>query len=121
MPAAYLLLRGGNEVLLLQRANTGYQDGKYTTVAGRLDDNELATACIVREAKEEAGITINPREVKLVHTVHRLTRNNPGQERLDLLFEADRWQREVMNAELEKCGQPGSVTRRAYVYNAAAR
>lgn len=30
IPAVYLLLRQDNEVLLLRRANTGYQDGKYS-------------------------------------------------------------------------------------------
>lgn len=103
IPAVYLLLRRGNEVLLLRRANTGYQDGKYSIIAGHLDGDELATAGIVREAKEEAGVTVSPKDVKLVHTCHRLTRNQVGQERLDLFFETDTWQGEVTNAEPEKC------------------
>lgn len=103
IPAVYLLLRRGSEVLLLRRANTGYQDGKYSVIAGHLDGDELATAGIVREAKEEAGITVNPKDLKLVHTCHRLTRNQIGQERLDLFFEVDKWQGEVTNTEPEKC------------------
>lgn len=103
IPAVYLLLRRGNEVLLLRRANTGYQDGKYSVIAGHLDGDELATAGIVREAKEEAGIAVNPQDVRLVHTCHRLTRNQVGEERLDLFFETDKWQGEVTNAEPEKC------------------
>jgi 8-oxo-dGTP diphosphatase len=103
IPAVYLLLRRGNEVLLLRRANTGYQDGKYSIIAGHLDGDELATDGIVREAKEEAGITVNSKDVRLVHTCHRLTRNQTGQERLDLFFETDKWQGEVANAEPEKC------------------
>lgn len=103
IPAVYLLLRRGNEVLLLRRANTGYQDGKYSIVAGHLDGDELATAGIAREAKEEAGVAINPSDLKLVHTCHRLTRNQAGQERLDLFFETDKWQGEAVNSEPEKC------------------
>ena len=103
IPAVYLLLRRGNEVLLLRRANTGYQDGKYSIIAGHLDGDELATAGIVREAQEEAGIMVSPQDVKLVHTCHRLTRNQVGVERIDLFFEADKWQGEVTNAEPEKC------------------
>lgn len=103
IPAVYLLLRRNNNVLLLRRANTGYQDGKYSIIAGHLDGDELATAGIVREAKEEAGITVNPKDVRLIHTCHRLTRNQVGQERVDLFFEADTWQGEVTNTEPEKC------------------
>lgn len=105
IPAVYLLLRRGNEVLLLRRANTGYQDGKYSIIAGHLDGDELATAGIVREAKEEAGVMVSPKDVKLVHICHRLTRNQVGQERLDLFFETDKWQGEVTNTEPEKCDE----------------
>jgi 8-oxo-dGTP diphosphatase len=103
IPTVYLLLRRGNEVLLLKRVNTGYQDGKYSVITGHLEGDELATAGIVREAKEEAGITIDPTNIKLVHTCHRLTRNDPGQERMDLIFETATWQGEVANAEPHKC------------------
>lgn len=103
IPAVYLLLRRDNDILLLRRANTGYQDGKYGVVAGHLDGDELATDGIVREAKEEAGIVVSAKDLQLVHTCHRLTRNQVGQERLDLFFEATKWQGEVTNAEPEKC------------------
>jgi 8-oxo-dGTP pyrophosphatase MutT (NUDIX family) len=58
IPAVYLILRRNDEVLLLRRANTGYQDGKYSLIAGHLDGDELATEGMIREAKEEAGIVI---------------------------------------------------------------
>ena len=103
IPAVYLLLRRGDKILLLQRASTGYQAGKYSLIAGHLDGDELATAGIAREAKEEAGITVHPKDLRLVHTCHRLTRNQPGEERVDLFFEADAWQGEITVAEPEKC------------------
>lgn len=101
--AVYLILRRGDQVLLLRRANTGYQDGKYSLIAGHLDGDELATDGMAREAKEEAGITINPKKLKLVHIAHRLSRNQVGQERLDLFFETSDWQGEITNAEPNKC------------------
>ena len=103
IPAVYLVLRRGNEVLLLRRANTGYQDGKYSTVAGHLEGDELATEAMAREAKEEAGIAIDPKGLKLAHTAHRLSRNQAGQERIDLFFEAKEWQGDIKNAEPHKC------------------
>lgn len=103
IPAVYLVLRKGNQVLLLRRANTGYQDGKYGLVAGHLDGDESATAAMVREAKEEAGITVLPGNLRFVHVAHRLGRGQPGQERIDLFFEATEWHGEVVNAEPEKC------------------
>lgn len=103
IPAVYLLLRRDNHILLSRRANTGYQDGKYSVIAGHMEGDELATSGVVREAKEEAGIIINPDHLALVHTCHRLTRNQAGQERLDLFFEAREWQGEIINAEPGKC------------------
>jgi 8-oxo-dGTP diphosphatase len=103
IPAVYLVLRRDDEVLLLRRANTGYQDGKYSTIAGHLDGDELATIGMVREAQEEAGITVDPKSLKLVHTVHRLGRTQAGQERVDLFFEAREWQGEITNVEPDKC------------------
>jgi 8-oxo-dGTP diphosphatase len=58
IPAVYLILRRDSQVLLLKRANTGYQDGKYSLIAGHLEGDELATEATAREAKEEAGISV---------------------------------------------------------------
>ncbi len=101
--AVYLVLRNESKVLLLRRANTGYQDGKYSLVAGHLDGDELGTVAIVREAKEEAGIDIDPATLSFVHVAHRLNRNESGQERIDLFYESNKWSGQIINAEPEKC------------------
>jgi 8-oxo-dGTP pyrophosphatase MutT (NUDIX family) len=103
IPAVYLLLRRDKEVLLLRRANTGYQDGKYSLIAGHLDGDELAIAGILREAKEEAGIIVRTKDIKFVHVAHRLTRYQIGQERIDLFYETWEWDGVVNNTEPEKC------------------
>jgi 8-oxo-dGTP diphosphatase len=102
IPAVYLVLRRESEVLLLRRANTGYQDGKYGLVAGHLDGDELGTFATAREAKEEVGIDVDPAKMKFIHVAHRLGRND-GQERVDFFYEATEWEGEITNAEPEKC------------------
>lgn len=101
--AVYLVLRQGDEVLLSKRRNTGYQDGKYGLVAGHLEGNELATDALVREAKEETGIIVNPSNTTFVHLIHGLHREQIGQERLSLFFEVWQWEGEVKNMEPQKC------------------
>jgi 8-oxo-dGTP diphosphatase len=103
IPAIYLIVRRENKVLLLRRANTGYQDGKYGMIAGHLDGDELATSAIVREAKEEAGITVRMTDLKFIHLLHGLSRNDAGQERMSLFFEVWKWQGEIKIMEPEKC------------------
>lgn len=102
--AVYLLLRRGDEVLLLKRANTGYMDGNYGLVSGHVDGDELATAAMTREAMEEAGIVIKPGDLKLVHTTHKLT-DGPSTERVELFFQADSWEGEITNTEPHKCDE----------------
>lgn len=103
IPAVYLIVRRRDEVLLLRRANTGYQDGKYGMIAGHLEGDELATAALAREAKEEAGITIDPLKARFVHLIHGLHREQIGQERLSLFFEVWEWEGNIKNMEPEKC------------------
>lgn len=102
IPAVYLILRKDNDVLLLERANTGYQDGKYSVVAGHMDGDELGTSAMIREAHEEAGIDLKTENLKFVHLVHRLNRET-GDERIDIFYEAWEWGGEIQNIEPHKC------------------
>jgi ADP-ribose pyrophosphatase YjhB (NUDIX family) len=95
----YLILIKDGKVLLLRRVNTGYEDGKYGLPAGHADGNETARAATAREAKEEAGVLVNPEELKFAHCMHRLQED----ERVDFFFTADSWQGEPKNREPEKC------------------
>jgi 8-oxo-dGTP diphosphatase len=64
--------------------------------------NELATAAMAREAKEEADIIVDPSQLKFVHLSHRLNRNEVNQERLDIFYELNVWQGEINNNEPDK-------------------
>lgn len=96
------LLRNGDEVLLLRRANTGYEDGSYSVVAGHLDGGEEVVAAAIREAREEAGIALDPADLTIVGVMHR--RADDG-ERIDFFLTAARWSGAVTNAEPHKCDE----------------
>lgn len=102
--AVHLLLLRGAEVLLLRRANTGYEDGNYSLIAGHLDGNETASQAMVREAAEEAGISVRSADLHFVHITHRKEAAE-ADERIDLFFAATRWQGEPKIGEPEKCGE----------------
>ena len=104
VPAVYVIFRDGDKVLLLKRANTGYRDGDYSLPAGHLDGNESAATAAVREAKEEVGVDINPADLHLVHTQHRMAESR-DHERMNLFFEATKWRGELTNAEPHKCAE----------------
>jgi ADP-ribose pyrophosphatase YjhB (NUDIX family) len=96
---SHLILLKGGKILLLRRFNTGYEDGKYSVVAGHIEENESARQTMIREAKEEAGIGIGVNNLEMVHIMHR----NEGGNRLDLFFTAKEWAGEPKIMEPDKC------------------
>ena len=101
--AVFLILRDGDKVLLHRRQNTGYADGMYSLVGGHADGGESVTYAMAREAKEEAGIDINPSDLHFSHVVHRQAPDLPGEEYIDFYFMCNKWSGEVVNAEPHKC------------------
>lgn len=104
IPAVYLVLLRNNdqEILMLQRYNTGYKDGMYSLAAGHVDGGEKSTTALIREAKEEAGIDIKAEDIDFVHVMHRF---GDDSERIDLFFTARVWSGEVENKEPHKCSE----------------
>lgn len=88
------------QVLLLRRFNTAWESGKYSLIAGHLDGNETVTDAMIRETKEEAGIDVTPKDLKMVHSMHRKA---PDFEYLEFFFTVDKWQGEPMIMEPDKC------------------
>lgn len=103
VPASHLVLMKDDQVLLLRRFNTGYQDGNYSLVAGHVDPGETFTQCMIREAEEEAGIILKRDDLEVAHIMHRNSEEGEYQERVDVFFVARDWQGEVQNIEPAKC------------------
>lgn len=104
LAAVHLFLFKRGRVLLARRYNTGYEDGKYSVPAGHLEGNETVTQAMIREAKEEVGITLKPSDLEVVHVMHRHT---PADERVDFFVVAAGWQGEPEIKEPDKCDQLG--------------
>lgn len=106
VPAVYVILRHDGKVLLMERKNTGYYDGHYSLCAGHVDAGELPIPGMIREAKEELGITFDPKDLKLVHAMYREKHDDTG-DRMDFFFETEHWSGEIENKEPHKCGHIG--------------
>jgi len=97
--AVHLFLIQNDQVLLLRRRNTGYEDGNYSVVAGHLEGGEEVKAAAVREAREEAGIEIEAGDLEIVGVMHRLS----DDERVDFFVRATVWSGQVSNMEPDRC------------------
>ena len=86
-------------LLLSLRKNTGYMDGWYSLVAGHLEPGETVAQAAVREASEEAGVTIQLQDVEVVGIMHR----KDGEERIDFFAHIHTWEGTPTNIEPEKC------------------
>ncbi len=98
--SVYLVLYSQDNILFSLRQNTGYCDGCYGLVSGHVEQNESAYAAMIREAREEAGVIIQERDLRLAHVLHRKT----GRLNIDLFFTCHRFEGEVVNCEPDKCG-----------------
>jgi 8-oxo-dGTP diphosphatase len=97
--AVHLLFIRGENILLLRRFNTGYEDGNYSLVAGHLEAGETVTQTAIREAQEEAGVNITPENIRVVQVCHRKS----DDERIDFFVLVESWQGQIQNMEPDKC------------------
>ncbi|WP_442602640.1 NUDIX domain-containing protein [Paenibacillus sp. KN14-4R] len=96
-----LFYRQPHEVLLLKRKNTEYAPGMWSVVGGRIDGGEQVKEAAIREAKEEAGVSIDPADLEVVGLNHRLHADKS--EWMDFYLRVDTWQGNIVNMEPSKC------------------
>jgi ADP-ribose pyrophosphatase YjhB (NUDIX family) len=99
----YLILVKNNGILLLRRFNTGWEDGNYSLISGHLDGQETVTQAMMREAKEEAGISIKTKDLHVAHAMHR--KSEEDLEFIDFFLVADTWKGEPKITEPDKCDE----------------
>ena len=101
--AVHVLLLRGDEVLLVRRCNTGYEDGKLSVVAGHVEPGESVTRAAIRETDEEVGVALSADRLRVVGVMHRKS----GDERVDffLAYRLDADDTEPANREREKCSE----------------
>jgi 8-oxo-dGTP pyrophosphatase MutT (NUDIX family) len=98
--AVYLIPQKENQILLLRRYNTGWMDGKYSLISGHIDGNETVSDAMIREAKEEAGITVRKKSLTPAHVLHRKSSDS---EYIDFFFVTQSWEGNPIIAEPDKC------------------
>ena len=92
-----LILYDRGRILLLKQ--TKPNGGNYTLVGGTIEAEERATATLIRESHEEAGITLREKDLILVHVLHK--RSNKAH-RIVLYFKAYRWEGRLKARETDK-------------------
>ena len=97
----HLFLFRDNQILLLRRYNTGFEDGNYSVPAGHLDGGETVRMAAIREALEEIGVSIDLVDIAFATVMHRKS----DEERVDFFVHIKEWDGEPFNAEPEKCDQ----------------
>ncbi len=71
----HLLFFRENQILLLRRFNTGFEDGNYSVPAGHLDGGETVRMASKREALEEVGVHIDEQDIDFATVMHRKSDN----------------------------------------------
>ncbi len=80
--AVHLFFFQGQDVLLLRRFNTGWQDGNYSVPAGHVEIGESVTECAIREAGEEVGVRLERDDLSVIHVMNRKSE----EQRIDFFF-----------------------------------
>lgn len=99
--AVHIFFLRDTKILLLRRFNTGYEDGNYSVVAGHVDMGESVIQAVIREVAEEVGVTLDRKDLQIVHVMHRKAEN----ERIDFFVEVRQWTGEITNQEPHKCDE----------------
>ncbi len=101
VPAVYLFAVRDRQLLLGLRQNTGYCDGWLGLPSGHVEPGESPIQALIREAKEEIGLELQPSDVIFATVMSRISSDR---ECVDYFFVCDVSSRLIKNCEPDKCG-----------------
>jgi 8-oxo-dGTP diphosphatase len=99
IPAVYLIVLKEGKALLSLRQNTGYCDGMYGLISGHVEKDESIVNAMIREAKEESGISIEKSNLEFATVMYRKT----DDWRVDFFFHLINFNGKFKNLEPQKC------------------
>lgn len=105
--AVHMLIMDNNKILLQKRKGSKLWPGYYALPAGHIDEGENQYDALVREAKEELDIEIDPKDITNSYVVLRRNFFEIDGKKLepyiDYYFEILKYQGTPEIAELDKC------------------
>jgi 8-oxo-dGTP pyrophosphatase MutT (NUDIX family) len=96
-----LLRKPDGQILFGRRQNTRFEDGAYHLPAGHLEASESVIQALIREAKEEVGVSIEPKDVEFAHIMHSSSSGG----RAAFFFTVRQWDGTPENREPHKCSE----------------
>ncbi len=97
IPFVAVMLKKDNKVILTKRIKSGWGEGEYALPGGGVDGRETIRQASAREVKEELGVTVREEDLKVVHVMHELGKNNI--ETIGFFLETEKWEDEPKNME----------------------
>jgi 8-oxo-dGTP diphosphatase len=94
---ARLILEYRDHTLYL--AQTKNNGNGFTLPGGKIEGEEFAKAALVREAKEEVGIILSEKSLKLVHIIHKRLHSTTE---IIFFFQTTKWFGELEVKELDR-------------------
>ena len=95
--AVNLMFVRDNKVLLMRRANTGWNDGMYALMGGHVEDKENVYDAAVREAHEELGLIVKPENLKPLFSMQVYP------DHIYYYFGCEEFEGNPQNMELDQC------------------
>lgn len=104
--AVHLIIIRDNKILLLKRFNTGVFDGYWCMPTGKIEEGESPLQAIIREAKEEVGLDINPSLATIVTAnVPNIFDSSSKYKDINFFFICNNFENEPINMEPDKHDQ----------------
>lgn len=101
--AVYAIIKNEKwEILFQKRQNTWFKDWYYQLPSWHIEWGEFIKKSCIREMKEELNIDILEEDLKLLHVLHRVTKDRVY---IDFYLEVLKYSWELRNNELEKCSE----------------